>query len=108
MSLLRESARVWFTLSLWSKPYATVASATAEHVRAVNSAYRAGWTAWSTQWHLTRLSSGSHSWPGSDVDWLRLARESGAVCGHAAAFRYCDGEVEDLRPEWTRHEHSHS
>jgi hypothetical protein len=112
MSLLRESARVYYTLSLWSKPYATVASATTEHVKAVGFGRRASWTTWSTQWHLTRLSSSSYGWPGSSIDWPRLACESGAAFGHAAAFRYCDGDVTNLQPEWARrptcdHEHDH-
>jgi hypothetical protein len=111
MSLLRESARVYFTLSLWSNPLASMASATPEHVGAVRAVRGWGGRAWSTQWHLTRLSSSAHDWPGSPVDWPGLARESGAVVGHSAAFRYCLGAVADLRPAAVRmadeHEQHH-
>ena len=108
--LLVESPRVYFTLSIWSRPFGTGAAATAPHVDAARFGYRRCRAVWSTQWHLTRLSPGAQRWPGLAVDWGALAAEGGAMTVPSAPFTFCQGEVLDLRPphpETVPHSHSH-
>lgn len=92
-TLLLESPRTYFLISLWSDAPGIMESATAAHVKAVAFANRWCRARWSTQWHLTRLSASSRHWPGSKVDWAELARLSGADNRHGAPFVYCKGPI---------------
>jgi hypothetical protein len=59
---------------------------------------------WTTQWHLTRVSSSAHSWPGSGVNWWTVAQAAGVDHGWAGAGTTCDGHAINLRQQRSRAE----
>ncbi len=94
-ALLWESPRTCVTLSVWRSPIAIVAAATTDHVLAVRFAYRSCRELWSTQWHLTRLSSGADHW--GALDWESLAEACGLGHDYGAAFTVCTGRAAELK-----------
>lgn len=92
-SLLVEGPRSFVTWSIWRDPRALEAIGRSQrHVEAVRKVYR-GWSlaAWSTQWHLTRISPSSRGLPRDLAALSRVVRLGmpGIVsaCGHGVAGR---------------------
>lgn len=96
-SLLFESPRKYFTISIWADPRSVTESAKPAHVLAVRFAKRWSSAIWSTQWHLTRLSPTARSWPESHVDWSEIARMADADHGYPSPFTQCTGQIVDSR-----------
>ena len=71
--LLMESPRCYMSMSIWSNPETIAESAIPLHVKSVHQARAWCTETWTTQWHLTRVSSSSRSWSASEVDWWALA-----------------------------------
>ena len=90
-TLAQAGPRAFFTISVWVHPSAIVGSAAAVHVGAVRFAHKKCRAAWSTQWHLTRISPSAQTWPSSGVDWKSVAAVGAADHGYAAAVTGCSG-----------------
>jgi len=97
--LLRESSCCYVTLSIWSEPHQMVISAVSAHVQAVRLSRKWCKAIWTTQWHLTRVSSSAHSWPNSGVDWWGVAQSAGVGHGWAGAGTACNGHAVNI---WRR------
>jgi len=97
-TIVFESIRSIFTISVWPEPRALLDSATDAHVNAVRRAHKWSRHLWSSQWHLTRLSPSARDWPSQIVDWTEVARMSGGDGQFPSPFTFCLGEIVYQRP----------